>query len=53
MFEEYGVNLLENSEKIAKILKENNFTLKGLSREYAIRWVTPIFLKLIYVYLSA
>ena len=36
-FEEYGVNLFENSEEIAKVLKENNFTLKGLSREYVLR----------------
>lgn len=36
-FEEYGVNLLEPSEEIAKALKANNFTLKGISREYILR----------------
>ena len=36
-FEEYGVNLLEPSEEIAKTLKANNMTLKGLSREYILR----------------
>lgn len=33
----YGVNSLEESNKIATILKENNFSLKGLSREYLLR----------------
>jgi 2C-methyl-D-erythritol 2,4-cyclodiphosphate synthase len=36
-FEEYGVNLLANSEEIAKTLKANNYSLKGLSREYILR----------------
>jgi hypothetical protein len=36
-FDEYGVNLLEQSEKIANCLKENNMTLKGLSKEYVLR----------------
>lgn len=36
-FEEYGTNILENSETIAKVLKANNITLKGLSREYILR----------------
>lgn len=36
-FKEYGINLLEESEEIAKILKENNISIKGLSREYLMR----------------
>lgn len=36
-FEEYGVNSLEQSEEIAKVLIENNISLKGLSREYVLR----------------
>lgn len=36
-FEEYGVNSLANSEEIAKTLKANNYSLKGLSREYILR----------------
>ena len=35
--EEYGFNTLENSEKIAGTLIENNISLKGLSREYILR----------------
>lgn len=35
--EEYGFTTLENSEKIAATLIENNMTLKGLSREYILR----------------
>jgi len=33
----YGVNSLEESNKIAILLKENNISLKGLSREYLLR----------------
>lgn len=33
----YGVNSLEESNKIATVLKENNISLKGLSREYLLR----------------
>lgn len=33
----YGVDSLEESNKIATILKENNISLKGLSREYLLR----------------
>jgi len=33
----YGVNSLEESNKIAIVLKENNMSLKGLSREYLLR----------------
>jgi hypothetical protein len=33
----YGVNSLEDSNKIAQYLKENNISLKGLSREYVLR----------------
>lgn len=40
-FEEYGTMLFEESEDIAKTLKENNITLKGLSREYIIRTFSP------------
>ncbi|NBK99843.1 MAG: hypothetical protein EOM50_17900 [Erysipelotrichia bacterium] len=36
-FEEYGVKSLSNSEEIAKVLKENNVTLKAISREYVLR----------------
>jgi hypothetical protein len=36
-FEEYGTLLFEESEEIAKKLKQNHMTLKGLSREYIIR----------------
>lgn len=36
-FPEYGVISLSNSEEIAKTLKENHVTLKGLSREYVLR----------------
>ena len=36
-FPEYGVLQFENSEEIAKTLKENHVTLKGLSREYVLR----------------
>ena len=36
-FPEYGVLQFENSEEIAKTLKANNITLKGLSREYILR----------------
>jgi hypothetical protein len=35
--EEYGVNLLEPSEEIAKTLIANNMTFKGLCREYVLR----------------
>lgn len=40
-FEEYGTLLFEQSEDIANTLKENNITLKGLSREYIIRTFGP------------
>jgi hypothetical protein len=40
-FEEYGTMLFEESENIAKTLKKNNITLKGLSREYIIRTFGP------------
>ncbi|HSH52424.1 MAG TPA: hypothetical protein VK982_11940 [Bacteroidales bacterium] len=33
----YCTNTLEKSENKAKVLKENNFTMKGLSREWVIR----------------
>ena len=36
-FEEYGVNLLYDSEEIALKLKQNDMTLEGLSREYILR----------------
>ena len=36
-FEEYGINSLADSEEIAKTLKANNYSLKGLSREYILR----------------
>lgn len=36
-FNEYGTILFESSEEIAKNLKANNMTLKGLSREYILR----------------
>ena len=36
-FPEYGVLQFGNSEEIAKTLKANNITLKGLSREYILR----------------
>lgn len=35
--EEYGFTTLEDSEKIAQMLIENNVSLKGLSREYVLR----------------
>lgn len=35
--EEYGFTSLEDSEKIANTLLDNNITLKGLSREYVLR----------------
>lgn len=35
--EEYGFSTLEESEKIAATLIENNMTLKGLTREYILR----------------
>lgn len=36
-FEEYNADRLEESERRAQILLENNMTLKGLSREYVLR----------------
>lgn len=36
-FEEYGYMTLEDSEEIAKILIDNNISLRGLSREYILR----------------
>lgn len=36
-FQEYGILQLNSSETKAKILKENNMTLAGLSREYVLR----------------
>jgi hypothetical protein len=36
-FPEYGVLQFEDSEDIAKTLKENHVSLKGLSREYILR----------------
>ena len=36
-FNEYGVNQFEDSEEVAKTLKENHISLKGLSREYVLR----------------
>lgn len=36
-FEEYGFTTLEESERRAKVLIDNNMTLKGLSREYILR----------------
>lgn len=35
--EEYGFTSLDDSEKIANTLLDNNITLKGLSREYVLR----------------
>ncbi len=35
--EEYGFTTLEDSEKIANTLLDNNISLKGLSREYILR----------------
>jgi len=35
--EQYGVDSLEESNNIAKTLKENNVSLKGISREYLLR----------------
>lgn len=35
--EEYGFTSLEDSERIANTLLDNNITLKGLSREYILR----------------
>jgi CHC2 zinc finger. len=40
-FEEYGTILFEQSEGIARTLKENSITLKGLSREYILRTFDP------------
>lgn len=36
-FEEYGILSLKQGERMAKVLIENNFSLKGLSREYVLR----------------
>ena len=36
-FPEYGVLQFEDSEDIAKTLKENHISLKGISREYVLR----------------
>ena len=36
-FPEYGVLQFEDSEEIAKTLKENHMSLKGLSKEYVLR----------------
>lgn len=36
-FEEYGFTTLEESERRAQVLIDNNMTLKGLSREYVLR----------------
>ena len=36
-FSEYGFNQFKDSEHIAAILKENNISLRGLSREYVLR----------------
>ena len=36
-FDQYGVCELDDSEEIAKILKENHMTIKGLSKEYVLR----------------
>lgn len=36
-FPEYGVLQFENSEEIAKTLKDNHVTLKGISKEYVLR----------------
>ena len=36
-FNEYGVNQFEDSEKVAKTLKENHVSIKGLSKEYVLR----------------
>ena len=36
-FNEYGVNQFEDSEKVAKTLKDNHVSLKGLSKEYVLR----------------
>ena len=47
-FEEYGTILFEESEDIAKTLKENNFTLKGLSREYVLRTFSPALANKVY-----
>jgi len=35
--DQYGVDSLEESNKIAKTLKDNNISLKGISREYLLR----------------
>jgi hypothetical protein len=40
-FNEYGVNQFEDSEEVAKTLKENHISLKGLSREYVLRTFPP------------
>lgn len=47
-FEEYGTMLFEESEDIARALKENNFTLKGLSREYVLRTFGPALANKVY-----
>jgi len=36
-FEEYGILTLQNSEEIAKHLKDNNISIAGISREYVLR----------------
>ena len=36
-FGEYGFKQFKDSERMAKVLIENNFSLKGLSREYVLR----------------
>lgn len=36
-FDDYGLNLLEECEEIAIQLKDNNISIKGLSREYVLR----------------
>lgn len=47
-FEEYGTMLFEESEDIARTLKKNNITLKGLSREYIIRTFGPALANKVY-----
>lgn len=37
LFSEYDFVQLEKSENIAKVLKENNISMKGISREYILR----------------
>ena len=36
-FAEYGFNQFRNSEKMAEVLTNNNYSLKGLCREYILR----------------